>query len=40
MPITGLPGVSDAAYGSVEDYMAHVTEILANEVAELVRLGC
>ena len=35
-----VPGVSDAAYGSVEDYMAHVTEILANEVAELVRLGC
>ena len=35
-----VPGVSEAAYPSVEDYMAHVTEILADEVAELVRLGC
>ncbi len=35
-----VPGVSEAAYPTVEDYMAHVTEILADEVAELVRLGC
>ncbi len=35
-----VPGVSEAAYASVEDYMAHVTQILAGEVAELVRLGC
>ncbi|MDP7344628.1 MAG: cobalamin-independent methionine synthase II family protein [Alphaproteobacteria bacterium] len=35
-----VPGVSEAAYATVEDYMAHVTEILADEVAELVRLGC
>ncbi len=35
-----VPGVSEAAYPSVKAYMAHVTEILADEVAELVRLGC
>ena len=35
-----VPGVSEAVYSSIEEYMAHVTEILAGEVAELVRLGC
>ena len=35
-----VPGVSEAGYASTDAYMAHVTEILADEVAELVRLGC
>jgi 5-methyltetrahydropteroyltriglutamate--homocysteine methyltransferase len=33
------PGVSDAAYSSPEAYMADVTDILNDEVAELARLG-
>lgn len=35
-----VPGVSDAAYASTDAYMADVTDILRDEVAELVRLGC
>ncbi len=35
-----VSGVSDAAYSSAEEYLAHVTDILRDEVAELVRLGC
>ncbi len=35
-----MPGVSEAAYPSTDAYMAHVTEILRDEVSELVRLGC
>ncbi len=34
-----VPGVSDAAYPSTSAYMDDVTEILRDEVAELVRLG-
>ena len=34
-----VPGVSDAAYPSVDAYMADVTDILRDEVAELIRLG-
>ncbi|MGH2403523.1 MAG: cobalamin-independent methionine synthase II family protein [bacterium] len=34
-----MPGVSDAAYPSTEAYLADVTDILREEVAELVRLG-
>jgi 5-methyltetrahydropteroyltriglutamate--homocysteine methyltransferase len=34
-----VPGVSDAAYSSTETYMADVTDILKDEVMELVRLG-
>jgi 5-methyltetrahydropteroyltriglutamate--homocysteine methyltransferase len=40
MPITGFRGFSEAAYASVEDNLAYVTEILAGELAELVHLGC
>jgi 5-methyltetrahydropteroyltriglutamate--homocysteine methyltransferase len=35
-----VPGVSEAAYSSIDAYMADVTDILRDEVAELVRLGC
>lgn len=35
-----VPGISDAAYSSTDDYLADVEEILREEVAELVRLGC
>jgi 5-methyltetrahydropteroyltriglutamate--homocysteine methyltransferase len=35
-----LQGVSDAAYPSTGAYLEHVTEILKDEVAEVVRLGC
>ena len=35
-----VPGVSDAAYPTTDAYMADVTDILRDEVAELVRLGC
>ncbi len=35
-----VPGVSDGAYPSPDAYLEHVTEILTDEVAELVRLGC
>lgn len=35
-----LPGTSDSAYTSPEVYMEAVTEILKDEVNELVRLGC
>lgn len=34
-----VPGVSDAAYPSSNDYLADLTDILRDEVAELVRLG-
>jgi 5-methyltetrahydropteroyltriglutamate--homocysteine methyltransferase len=34
-----FPGVSDAAYASPAEYLADVTEILRDEVRELVRLG-
>jgi 5-methyltetrahydropteroyltriglutamate--homocysteine methyltransferase len=34
-----VPGVSEAAYPSPAAYMADVTDILRDEVAELVRLG-
>lgn len=34
-----VPGVSDGAYPSADAYMADVTDILREEVAELVRLG-
>jgi 5-methyltetrahydropteroyltriglutamate--homocysteine methyltransferase len=34
-----VPGVSNAAYPSTDAYMADVTDILRDEVAELVRLG-
>lgn len=34
-----MPGVSDAAYPSTDAYLADVTDILTDEVAELVRLG-
>jgi 5-methyltetrahydropteroyltriglutamate--homocysteine methyltransferase len=34
-----VPGVSDAAYPSTDAYLADVTEILKDEVAELARLG-
>jgi 5-methyltetrahydropteroyltriglutamate--homocysteine methyltransferase len=34
-----VPGVSDAAYPSHDAYLADVTDILRDEVAELVRLG-
>lgn len=33
------PGVSDAAYSSTDAYLADVTDILRDEVAELIRLG-
>lgn len=35
-----VPGVSEAAYPNVDAYMAAVTDILRDEVAELARLGC
>ncbi len=35
-----VPGVSTAAYPSTDAYMADVTDILKDEVRELVRLGC
>jgi 5-methyltetrahydropteroyltriglutamate--homocysteine methyltransferase len=35
-----VPGVSTAAYPTPEAYMADVTDILKDEVRELVRLGC
>ena len=35
-----VPGVSEAAYPSPDAYMAAVTDILRDEVAELARLGC
>jgi 5-methyltetrahydropteroyltriglutamate--homocysteine methyltransferase len=35
-----VPGVSEAAYPSTGAYMADVTDILRDEVHELVRLGC
>ena len=35
-----VPGVSTAAYPTTDAYMADVTDILRDEVAELVRLGC
>jgi 5-methyltetrahydropteroyltriglutamate--homocysteine methyltransferase len=34
-----VPGISDAAYPSHDAYLADVTDILRDEVAELVRLG-
>jgi 5-methyltetrahydropteroyltriglutamate--homocysteine methyltransferase len=34
-----VPGVSDAAYPSHDAYLADVTDILRDDVAELVRLG-
>ena len=34
-----VPDVSNAAYPSIDAYMADVTDILRDEVAELVRLG-
>jgi 5-methyltetrahydropteroyltriglutamate--homocysteine methyltransferase len=34
-----VPGVSDRAYASPDAYMADVTDILRDEVTELVRLG-
>lgn len=34
-----VPGISDAAYASTDAYLADVTGILRDEVAELVRLG-
>ncbi|HET8678821.1 MAG TPA: cobalamin-independent methionine synthase II family protein [bacterium] len=34
-----VPGVSDAAYPSTDAYLADVTDILRDEVAELARLG-
>jgi 5-methyltetrahydropteroyltriglutamate--homocysteine methyltransferase len=34
-----VPGVSEAAYPSGDAYLAHVTDILRDEVRELVRLG-
>ena len=34
-----VPGASDAAYSSTAAYMADVTDILRDEVVELVRLG-
>jgi 5-methyltetrahydropteroyltriglutamate--homocysteine methyltransferase len=35
-----VPGVSEAAYPTTDAYMAAVTDILRDEVRELVRLGC
>lgn len=35
-----VPGVSEAAYPNPDAYMADVTDILRDEVRELVRLGC
>ncbi|MBI2537919.1 MAG: cobalamin-independent methionine synthase II family protein [Gemmatimonadetes bacterium] len=35
-----VPGVSEAAYPSTDAYLADVTDILKDEVAELIRLGC
>lgn len=35
-----VPGVSEAAYSSTSAYMADVCDILRDEIAELVRLGC
>ncbi len=34
-----VPGISEAAYPSTDAYLADVTDILKDEVAELVRLG-
>ncbi len=34
-----VPGVSEAAYPSTDAYLADVTDVLRDEVAELVRLG-
>lgn len=34
-----VPGVSDAAYPSTDAYLAEVTDILRDEIGELVRLG-
>jgi len=34
-----VPGISEAAYPSPEAYLADVTDVLRDEVAELVRLG-
>lgn len=34
-----VPGVSDAAYPSTDAYLADVTDLLRDEVSELVRLG-
>ena len=34
-----VPGISDAAYPSTDAYLADVTDVLRDEVAELVRLG-
>jgi 5-methyltetrahydropteroyltriglutamate--homocysteine methyltransferase len=35
-----VPGTSEAAYPNTDAYMAAVTDILRDEVAELARLGC
>jgi 5-methyltetrahydropteroyltriglutamate--homocysteine methyltransferase len=35
-----VPGISEAAYPSTDAYMAAVVDILRDEVAELIRLGC
>ncbi len=35
-----VPGISEAAYPHPAAYMADVTDILRDEVAELIRLGC
>ena len=35
-----VPGISTAAYPTTDAYMADVTDILRDEVRELVRLGC
>ena len=35
-----VPGVSEAAYPNPDAYLADVTDILRDEVQELVRLGC
>jgi methionine synthase II (cobalamin-independent) len=35
-----VPGVSEAAYPTTDAYLADVTDILRDEVRELVRLGC
>ena len=35
-----VPGVSNAAYPSTDAYLADVTDILRDEVGELIRLGC
>ncbi|MFN0178613.1 MAG: cobalamin-independent methionine synthase II family protein [Gemmatimonadales bacterium] len=35
-----MPGVSNAAYPNTDAYLADVTDILRDEVQELIRLGC